>query len=248
MIGPMAYWPLRMAPAAGHRTGARGAYLATSSRPRRAKIAAQSKANHLAYIGDAEIGQRVNVGAGNHHLQLRRLNSRSKTVIEDDVHRFRHPVGGAGSCRTRCNAGRRTTLTKRCAAGCLDRIGMRQADDPAWLGTAMMRRSMDWGFIAFAVAKSTLSLAAGGAVHRRLSRYCTGCLQPGTEDWPAGASFCWWSGRCGSRLSRGPEFRRAAIQLIAGLLLVTTAGGLILGWAPTLPKTGCRGCRGRQNR
>jgi len=29
-----------------------------------AKVAAQSKANHLAYIGDAVIGQRVNIGAG----------------------------------------------------------------------------------------------------------------------------------------------------------------------------------------
>ena len=33
-------------------------------------------------------------------------------------------------------------------------------------------------------------------------------------------------------LSHGPEFRRAAIQLIAGLALVALAGGLIAGLGP----------------
>ena len=47
-------------------------------------IAAQSKANHLAYIGDAEIGQRVNVGAGTITCNYDGAN-KHKTVIEDDV-------------------------------------------------------------------------------------------------------------------------------------------------------------------
>jgi hypothetical protein len=33
-------------------------------------------------------------------------------------------------------------------------------------------------------------------------------------------------------LSHGPEFRRAAVQLIAGLALVALAGGLIAGLGP----------------
>jgi bifunctional UDP-N-acetylglucosamine pyrophosphorylase/glucosamine-1-phosphate N-acetyltransferase len=48
------------------------------------KIAAQSKANHLAYIGDAEIGQRVNVGAGTITCNYDGAN-KHKTIIEDDV-------------------------------------------------------------------------------------------------------------------------------------------------------------------
>jgi len=47
-------------------------------------IGAQSNANHLAHIGDAEIGQRVNVGAGTITCNYDGAN-KWKTVIEDDV-------------------------------------------------------------------------------------------------------------------------------------------------------------------
>lgn len=48
------------------------------------KIAAQSKANHLAYVGDAVIGQRVNVGAGTITCNYDGAN-KHKTIIEDDA-------------------------------------------------------------------------------------------------------------------------------------------------------------------
>jgi bifunctional UDP-N-acetylglucosamine pyrophosphorylase/glucosamine-1-phosphate N-acetyltransferase len=51
---------------------------------KKSKIAAQSKANHLAYIGDAEIGERVNVGAGTITCNYDGAN-KFKTIIEDDV-------------------------------------------------------------------------------------------------------------------------------------------------------------------
>ncbi|MDD2665190.1 MAG: bifunctional UDP-N-acetylglucosamine diphosphorylase/glucosamine-1-phosphate N-acetyltransferase GlmU [Dechloromonas sp.] len=47
-------------------------------------IGDQSKANHLAYIGDAEIGRRVNVGAGTITCNYDGAN-KHKTIIEDDV-------------------------------------------------------------------------------------------------------------------------------------------------------------------
>ncbi|OQA33775.1 MAG: Bifunctional protein GlmU [Betaproteobacteria bacterium ADurb.Bin341] len=47
-------------------------------------LAAQSKANHLAYVGDAEIGERVNVGAGTITCNYDGAN-KHKTVIGDDV-------------------------------------------------------------------------------------------------------------------------------------------------------------------
>ncbi len=51
---------------------------------KKSRIGAQSKANHLAYIGDAEIGERVNVGAGTITCNYDGVN-KHKTVIEDDV-------------------------------------------------------------------------------------------------------------------------------------------------------------------
>ena len=51
---------------------------------KKSKIGAQSKANHLAYIGDAEIGQRVNVGAGTITCNYDGVN-KHLTVIEDDA-------------------------------------------------------------------------------------------------------------------------------------------------------------------
>lgn len=51
---------------------------------KKSRIAAQSKANHLAYIGDAEIGERVNVGAGTITCNYDGVN-KHKTIIEDDV-------------------------------------------------------------------------------------------------------------------------------------------------------------------
>ncbi|MCB1941729.1 MAG: bifunctional N-acetylglucosamine-1-phosphate uridyltransferase/glucosamine-1-phosphate acetyltransferase, partial [Candidatus Accumulibacter sp.] len=49
-----------------------------------AKVAAQSKANHLAYVGDAIIGSRVNIGAGTITCNYDGAN-KFKTIIEDDV-------------------------------------------------------------------------------------------------------------------------------------------------------------------
>ncbi|MCK6404376.1 MAG: bifunctional UDP-N-acetylglucosamine diphosphorylase/glucosamine-1-phosphate N-acetyltransferase GlmU [Rhodocyclaceae bacterium] len=48
------------------------------------KIAAQSKANHLAYVGDARVGERVNIGAGTITCNYDGAN-KHLTVIEDDA-------------------------------------------------------------------------------------------------------------------------------------------------------------------
>lgn len=51
---------------------------------KKTKIAAHSKANHLAYIGDAIIGSRVNVGAGTITCNYDGAN-KFQTIIEDDA-------------------------------------------------------------------------------------------------------------------------------------------------------------------
>lgn len=89
----------------------------------------------------------------------------------------------------------------------------------------------DWGFISFAVA-STLTLAAGGvlllvgyigtvpaAFHEGLKTGLTVLVLPVIGP-------VWYA------LNRGAEFRRSAIQLIVGLLLVAFSTGLILGLGP----------------
>lgn len=48
------------------------------------KIAAHSKANHLAYVGDADVGSRVNLGAGTITCNYDGAN-KFRTVIEDDA-------------------------------------------------------------------------------------------------------------------------------------------------------------------
>ena len=47
------------------------------------KLGAGSKANHLAYVGDAEVGRRVNIGAGTITCNYDGF-AKHKTVIEDD--------------------------------------------------------------------------------------------------------------------------------------------------------------------
>ena len=51
---------------------------------KKSTVAAHSKANHLAYIGDATIGSRVNVGAGTITCNYDGAN-KHRTVIEDDA-------------------------------------------------------------------------------------------------------------------------------------------------------------------
>jgi bifunctional UDP-N-acetylglucosamine pyrophosphorylase/glucosamine-1-phosphate N-acetyltransferase len=43
-----------------------------------------SKANHLSYIGDSEVGERVNIGAGTITCNYDGAN-KHKTILEDDV-------------------------------------------------------------------------------------------------------------------------------------------------------------------
>ena len=48
-------------------------------------LGAESKANHLSYVGDAEVGARVNVGAGTIVANYDGAN-KQRTVIEDEAH------------------------------------------------------------------------------------------------------------------------------------------------------------------
>ncbi|MDP1610493.1 MAG: bifunctional UDP-N-acetylglucosamine diphosphorylase/glucosamine-1-phosphate N-acetyltransferase GlmU [Sulfuritalea sp.] len=77
IVGPFA----RLRP--GTELG-RGVHVGNFVEVKNSSIADHSKANHLAYIGDATIGSRVNVGAGTITCNYDGAN-KFRTVIEDDV-------------------------------------------------------------------------------------------------------------------------------------------------------------------
>ena len=77
IIGPYA----RLRP--GTELG-RGVHIGNFVEVKNSSIADHSKANHLAYVGDATIGSRVNIGAGTITCNYDGAN-KFRTVIEDDV-------------------------------------------------------------------------------------------------------------------------------------------------------------------
>lgn len=77
-IGPFA----RFRPSA---TLARGVHIGNFVEVKNSRLGAGSKANHLAYVGDAELGARVNIGAGTIVANYDGAN-KHRTVIADDVH------------------------------------------------------------------------------------------------------------------------------------------------------------------
>ncbi len=99
---------------------------------KKSTIGAQSKANHLAYIGDAEIGQRVNIGAGTITCNYDGVN-KHKTVIEDDAF-----IGSDSQLVAPVTVGRGatlgagTTLTKNAPPEALTVSRAKQLSLPAW--------------------------------------------------------------------------------------------------------------------
>ena len=96
------------------------------------QIAAHSKANHLAYVGDATIGSRVNIGAGTITCNYDGAN-KFRTVIEDDCFigsdtQLIAPVTvGKGA-----TLGAGTTLSKNAPAGMLTISRTRQTTIEGW--------------------------------------------------------------------------------------------------------------------
>ncbi|MBV2234894.1 MAG: bifunctional UDP-N-acetylglucosamine diphosphorylase/glucosamine-1-phosphate N-acetyltransferase GlmU [Sterolibacterium sp.] len=95
-------------------------------------IASQSKANHLAYVGDATVGQRVNIGAGTITCNYDGAN-KHRTVIEDDVFigsdtQLVAPV----TIHKGATLGAGTTLTKDAAADTLTVSRARQVAVTGW--------------------------------------------------------------------------------------------------------------------
>jgi bifunctional UDP-N-acetylglucosamine pyrophosphorylase/glucosamine-1-phosphate N-acetyltransferase len=125
----------RIGPYARLRPGARLAedvHVGNFVEVKASTIGAGSKANHLSYIGDTEVGRNVNVGAGTITCNYDGAN-KHRTIIEDDVFigsdtQLVAPVRvGRGA-----TLGAGTTLTEDAPPGQLTISRVRQATIPGW--------------------------------------------------------------------------------------------------------------------
>jgi bifunctional UDP-N-acetylglucosamine pyrophosphorylase / glucosamine-1-phosphate N-acetyltransferase len=111
---------------------AAGVHIGNFVEVKNAELGADSKANHLSYVGDARLGARVNIGAGTIIANYDGAN-KHRTVIEDDVHTGSNSVlvapitVGAGA-----TIGAGSTVTRAVPAGKLTLARARQATVEGW--------------------------------------------------------------------------------------------------------------------
>jgi bifunctional UDP-N-acetylglucosamine pyrophosphorylase/glucosamine-1-phosphate N-acetyltransferase len=97
-----------------------------------AKLARGAKANHLAYVGDASVGERVNYGAGSITANYDGAN-KHQTVIEADVHVGSNCVLVAPvEIGDRATIGGGSTISKNAPADQLTVARARQVSLPGW--------------------------------------------------------------------------------------------------------------------
>ncbi|HEY2976709.1 MAG TPA: bifunctional UDP-N-acetylglucosamine diphosphorylase/glucosamine-1-phosphate N-acetyltransferase GlmU [Burkholderiaceae bacterium] len=114
-------------------TLASGVHIGNFVEVKNSQVGAESKANHLSYVGDAEVGRRVNVGAGTIIANYDGAN-KHRTVIEDDAHTGSNSVlvapitVGAGA-----TVGAGSTVTRAVPAGKLTLARARQVVIDDWV-------------------------------------------------------------------------------------------------------------------
>ena len=125
LVGPFA----RLRP--GARLGAE-VHIGNFVEVKNSTLAAGAKANHLAYLGDATVGERVNYGAGSITANYDGAN-KHRTIIGDDVHIGSNcvliapiTIGAGGT------VGGGSTVTKSAEPGALTVARGRQVTIPNW--------------------------------------------------------------------------------------------------------------------
>ncbi|MBS0379226.1 MAG: bifunctional UDP-N-acetylglucosamine diphosphorylase/glucosamine-1-phosphate N-acetyltransferase GlmU [Proteobacteria bacterium] len=119
---------------------AAGVHIGNFVEVKNSRLATDSKANHLAYVGDADVGARVNIGAGTIIANYDGAN-KHRTVVGDDVHTGSNSVlvapieVGAGATVA---AG--STVTHSVPAGKLTVARARQTTIENWQRPARTRK------------------------------------------------------------------------------------------------------------
>jgi bifunctional UDP-N-acetylglucosamine pyrophosphorylase/glucosamine-1-phosphate N-acetyltransferase len=109
-----------------------GVHIGNFVEVKNSEIAANSKANHLSYIGDSTVGSRVNIGAGTITCNYDGAN-KHRTIIEDDVF-----IGSDTQLVAPVTVGRGatiaagTTVWKNAPAGELTMNDKTQSIKPGW--------------------------------------------------------------------------------------------------------------------
>ena len=125
LVGPFA----RLRPGAQH--GAE-VHIGNFVEVKNSTLAKGAKANHLAYLGDATVGERVNYGAGSITANYDGAN-KHRTVIEDDVHIGSNCVLIAPLTLGRgATVGGGSTITKSTPPGALSVARGKQISLPNW--------------------------------------------------------------------------------------------------------------------
>src|SRR5512134_127416 len=136
----------RIGPYARFRPGTRLAeavHIGNFVEVKASEIGAGSKANHLAYIGDAAVGRDVNVGAGTITCNYDG-GAKHRTVIEDDVFIGSDTMLVAPVIvRRGATIGAGSTITKEAPAGELTVARAKQVTVPGWKRPAKKKASGD---------------------------------------------------------------------------------------------------------
>jgi bifunctional UDP-N-acetylglucosamine pyrophosphorylase/glucosamine-1-phosphate N-acetyltransferase len=124
-IGPFA----RFRPSS---TLVRGVHIGNFVEVKNSQIEADSKANHLSYVGDAHVGERVNIGAGTIIANYDGAN-KHRTMIEDDVHTGSNSVLVAPIVvKAGATVGAGSTVVKEVPAGKLTVARAKQVTIESW--------------------------------------------------------------------------------------------------------------------
>ena len=110
-----------------------GAHIGNFVELKKTRLGAGAKANHLAYLGDSQIGARSQHRRRHHHLQLRWLPQAPHADRRRRVHRQQFDAGGADRNRRRRVCGRRVG-DHRSGAGRRPGAGPGAADPERGLG------------------------------------------------------------------------------------------------------------------
>jgi bifunctional UDP-N-acetylglucosamine pyrophosphorylase/glucosamine-1-phosphate N-acetyltransferase len=109
-----------------------GVHIGNFVEVKNAQMGADSKANHLAYVGDATVGARVNIGAGTIVANYDGAN-KHRTLIGDDVHTGSNSVLVAPiKVGDGATVGAGSTVTREVPAGQLTVARAKQVDIPGW--------------------------------------------------------------------------------------------------------------------